>query len=376
MRSDERWWALNTTQVTASPNMVEGAFARFQPHYEACGIAIYPLDGGTKRPAIRRYDRIGTEVSRDLVRRFSTSDAFGFAAGSRSGITVIDIDSDDRRLVTDIQARFGETPVQVRTPSGGWHLYYRHAGEARQIRALPSVDVLGRGNVVAAGAVVAKGRYELERGGIDDLARLPRMRGAANAPRSPTGRAITTGERNRALFRRCMRHASSCDSLDALIDVARTYNEDALAPPLPDAEVIATASSAWAYEAAGVNRFGATGVWFRTEDVMAFLRDQRDQDAYILLSGIRALNRPERLFCIANGWAPKFGWTRKRFAAARDRLVELGWIVQARRPAPGVAAGYRWGSRAPRETVVNFDHLSSNNTLSLYSPSTDPASVR
>src|SRR3546814_2136353 len=54
----------------------------------------------------------------------------------------------------------------------------------------------------------------------------------------------------------CMRAAPHCDDLDALLDVARTFAEDALMVPLSEAEVVKTARSAWDYEVTDRNLFG------------------------------------------------------------------------------------------------------------------------
>jgi hypothetical protein len=50
-----------------------------------------------------------------------------------------------------------------------------------------------------------------------------------------------------------------CDDLDALLDVARTRNENLL-PPLPE-EVMRVATSAWSSDERGLNRCGQYGFW-------------------------------------------------------------------------------------------------------------------
>jgi hypothetical protein len=124
-------------------------FAELQEVYAARRIATYPLTEG-KTPAISNYDRVGAEGSRRLVIKFPEATAAGFVAGRRNRITVVDIDSADERLVAEIEAQFGRTPLLVQTPSGGFHLPYRFNGEVRRIRAMENVDILGAGNVVAA----------------------------------------------------------------------------------------------------------------------------------------------------------------------------------------------------------------------------------
>jgi bifunctional DNA primase/polymerase-like protein/primase-like protein len=312
------------------------AFALYQPVYAAHGIATYPLTAA-KTPAIRGYERVGAKGSTALAVKFAHADAFGFVAGSRNRLTVIDIDSTDQRLVDEIESRYGRTPLHVLTPSGGRHLYYRHNGEARRIRRLPYVDILGAGNVVAAGSAVPRGRYAIERGCLADLDHLAAMwPDSSQAPRQgATGR----GRRNNALFDHCMRQVRHCDDFAVLLDVAETYNRDSLMPPLPNAEVVETAKSVWGYEERGENRYGITGAWFPTAEVSALLPHQ---DTFMLLAVLRASNGPDAEFWITNAWAATFGWTVKRMAAARKHLLDLGYIRLERAAFSGSPAVFRW----------------------------------
>jgi hypothetical protein len=221
-----------------------GAFLSLQAAYAEHRIATYPLTDG-KTPAVRSYARIGAPYSAKLATKYPDAMAAGFVAGPRNRLTVIDIDSPDDHLADEIQQRYGATPLQVRTPSGGRHLYYRHGGEARRIRSLPNVDILGAGNVVAALSVVPKGRYEIERGTLDDLARLPRLRGTPAEQERPA--LVPEGERNDTLFQHCRSSVNYCDTLDQLLDVARTWADGRLAAPMSDAEIVKTATSAWRY---------------------------------------------------------------------------------------------------------------------------------
>lgn len=152
---------------------MSAAFAHWQPIYAEHGIATYPLGAG-KAPAIPAYQNIGLARSRQLARteRFRNADAFGFHAGQRSGVTILDIDSRDGRMLCAAMDVHGATPLISRTPSGGYHMWFRHNGERRRTRPwgdrLP-IDVLGSGNVVAPPSITAKGCYEFIEGDLSDL---------------------------------------------------------------------------------------------------------------------------------------------------------------------------------------------------------------
>ena len=103
----------------------------------------------------------------------------------------MDVDTDSEKVVTDALAFYGPSPLVARTPSGGHHVYYRHNGcQRRRIRdpywrerGAP-VDVLGNGMVVAPPSRSPAGRYIFVQGGLDDLLRLPVLRGGVDAGES------------------------------------------------------------------------------------------------------------------------------------------------------------------------------------------------
>jgi hypothetical protein len=258
-----------------------------------------------------------------------------FWAGERNGITVLDVDARETDLA-DAMARCGESPLVVRSPSGGFHAYYKHNGEPRAIRIESRPwDILGSGLVIAPpGRRADSVGYEIIQGSLDDLDRLPIMHALAIAPK---------GRRNQELWQHCMRNAHHCDTFDDLLDVARTFNQDACSSPLPDTEVVKIARSAWSYTARGLNRFGRTGAYFPTGEANTLIKS--DQDAFILLGFLRANNGPDTTFFIANGLAETLGWRRQRLSATRRRLHAMGAIRPVKSPSQGPTE-YRWARLA------------------------------
>jgi hypothetical protein len=191
-----------------------------------------------------------------------------------------------------------------------------------------------------------KGDYQFIEGSLDDLDRLPILRGidieTPIAPALVPAQAVVKGIRNKSLFEQCMREAHYCDDLESLLDVARTRNEGFL-PPMTDAEVLETAKSAWSYTERGENRFGQTGAWLSTAEVNSLIA--ADPDDLVLLTFLRANNGRRKPFIVANGLADKLGWTRKRLARARRRL-ERSHLQMVKQPSSyHGAALYRWRSR-------------------------------
>lgn len=328
--------------------MTPNSFAEWQPKYAAFGISTFPVNG--KTPAVRGYLRVGPAASRALAARHGEATAFGLALRP-AGITVLDVDTPDERLLADALNHHGMTPFVVRSGSGNFQAWYRRQNEGRRIRPDPAVpiDILGKGFVVAPPSAGARGSYRILEGTLADLAHLPVLRNAPQ-PATPARAGKGPGARNDTLWRRCMEEARHCDDFDALLDVARTHNA-AFCPPLPDAEVVKTARSAWGYTERGENRFGqGRRIMTTHEEVDGLMHDH--PDAYLLLMLLRR-HHGGRTFVVANAMAetmPGGGWSSRRFAAARRCLEEAQLTRRCGRRA-GIAVPPPTGSR-----VDDFDH--------------------
>jgi hypothetical protein len=154
------------------------SFLNWQSSYAERGIATFPVRDD-KVPAIRCYQRVGQRGSGELASKFPDAPAIGFMCGRRSGITVLDVDCKDERVLADALDHHGTTRIIARSGSGNFQAWYKHNGERRQIRpwAGRPIDVLGGGFVVAPPSRVVKGQYQFIQGGLDDLDRLPVMQG-------------------------------------------------------------------------------------------------------------------------------------------------------------------------------------------------------
>jgi bifunctional DNA primase/polymerase-like protein/primase-like protein len=344
-----------------------GLFPRSQPAWAEQKVATFPVTvtAEVKKPGIRGYGKVGLRASRELAakRQFARADALGFMAGPRSRVTVLDIDAADERLLADALDRHGKTPFIVRTASGKFHAYYKHAGERRRIRPWPDrpIDLLGvNGFVVAPPSLTARGAYTIIEGRLEDLDQLPPIRGIEDlrkpgaehsartrekVPRSagflsPPAEysAPAPGQRNNWLWRECMKRARSCDTLDALLDFARTCNHG-FTYPLQEDEIMTIATSAWNKTQDGSNRFGQHGAWLAVEELNCMMQDQ---DAFFLLAFLRTHNGPWANFMCANGLTEKFGWSLPRLRTARSRLIEMGYIRPVRQAGRGHPARFEW----------------------------------
>jgi hypothetical protein len=315
------------------------SFRNWQSTYAEHGIATFPV-GDDKVPAIRGYQKVGRRGSEELAGKFPDAPALGFMCGQRSGITVLDCDSKDERVLADALDRHGKTPVVVRSGSGNFQIWYRHNGERRQIRPWVGrpIDVLGGGFVVAPPSRVKKGRYGFIQGSLDDLDRLPIMRVLPSLPLEPVlepvepeglvGKRDGDG-RNAVLFRLVGRAAHHADDLDQLLDYARNRNEFC-AEPMADAEVTKIVGNVWKMQCERRNRFGTFGAWFPMQEVDDLVTDR---DAFALLGFLRAHNLPDATFMVANGLTKRLKMSLPRLQTARRRLS--GRHIQLVRAARG-----------------------------------------
>jgi hypothetical protein len=308
-----------------------GPFGSVALAYCDAGLAVLPCGGSDgKTPRVKAWQ---TRKSRATIEKWARrfhGENIGIVP-EHSNLTVVDID--DPKLIDDAVARFGDTPVRVRTPSGTLHLYYKSSGERTQnhIDGL-AIDVRGKGTgfVVTPPSVRpdnGKG-WVFETGGLADLAdseRLPTIKPGAFPARWPTRFGLVQeGTRNSTLFTSALGEAWHCDDLEALIDALHVHNEG-FTPPLPDKEVVKVATSACHYHSTGNNWVGGPARAVTTAEELDAYRE--DPDAFYLLQRLRVAHGARKEpFALANTYAVTLGWSRHRFHKARQALEDRGAI--------------------------------------------------
>jgi hypothetical protein len=314
-----------------------GIFATAQPRYAALKIATFPFDATTEvkcGPMVSHFDRMGLRASEQMALRYPNAPGLAAMAGDRNRITVIDIDEHGaagERLLADAQLQFGNSKFITRTPSGGFHAYFRHNGEGRKIRPDPRkpIDLIGGGPIVLPPSRGYRSDYEIIHGRLDDLAALEPMRSkSVGAPDSAIDlSSVRQGERDKKFWPYVARRAHQVSSLEALMDVARELNE-LMSPPLSDAEVVAKCKYWWSKTERGENWYGVGG-YVRADHKLIDNLMMSDPDAFQLLMFLKRHNWGREFF-LANETCnsmPGGGWRRQRFTAARSRLIDRGYLV-------------------------------------------------
>jgi putative DNA primase/helicase len=101
--------------------------------YADRGWHVLPIPRGQKYPRFAEWQNLAS-VDDDLITTWWErwpDDGVGIACGAASGIIVVDVDVADGkvglRTLRDLETRHDELPetYTVRTPTGGWHYYFR-----------------------------------------------------------------------------------------------------------------------------------------------------------------------------------------------------------------------------------------------------------
>ena len=340
------------------------------------GLAIMPLgkDDG-KRPLVDKWNtwrnRPGPRTIAKWFLKFPLAN-IGARTGRMWGWTVVDVD-DAAALVSAMLERCGWTPLQIATPRGGRHLWYRSAGE-RNVQALDrlKVDVRGEGGYVVlppsiswAGDGIGRS-YRLISGSWEDLDGLPcawpgslplaeqkrpqgrartlsRVRKEPAPPPAAYAGLISFGARTGTLLALARWEARSVDGETALLEVAHRIVAERFdrvtGHPFTDAEISRIVHAAWTYELTHRNSGGGTRLPSATTNITISALDvlalEANIDAQALWLRLAITHRGRRdTFAVS----PKamaeveliHGWTcADRYRNARDWLLQVGGLVLA-----------------------------------------------
>lgn len=310
------------------------------------GFPLLPLGGGAdgKSPLVGgRWAGPRMTLARVLAPLYRAgSQVYGIRL---DGLVVIDCDSDSPELVAAIEARFGPSPVHVKTPRG-WHLYYLAAGHAPSLRAegLPiDIKTGPRAYVAGPGSVRPDGGVYSPAKGILGVDPLPPLRLTAMPHQMVQREAISTGNRHAALLREAMKMLEYVDSAGELAANLTAVRDDLCEDPttLPDRELRAIA--AWAWKARLENRiFRARDSAFSVHRLAldALNRCDNAPDAiwlYLLLVDFHG-HSPGKRFVLDFKAMRREGLTKisvKRLRAARRSLEAVGLLEQVSKHKAG-----------------------------------------
>jgi hypothetical protein len=257
-------------------------------------------------------------------------------------LAVIDCDEDNDNLVAAMEARFGQSPVHVKTPRGR-HLYYRAKGKAPNLRSegLP-VDIKTGPRAYVVGPLSKRpdGGLYLPIKGILGEDALPLL-GHGEAPHSTIelGKQVTLpipiGDRHNSLVKAAIQMVEFVDSLEELAANLEGVRDDLCADvsTMPDGELRAIAK--WAWECRLDNRIykGRNSAFSLERSALDALRGwENEVDAialYVMLKDQHG-HIPGKRFALDFKVMRRSGLTRlsiARLRAARRTLEAVGLLA-------------------------------------------------
>lgn len=321
--------------------MHANTFANFAPTFYEAGLNIIPCENGEegKAPSVKWGHlckrKLTASAFEKMLMQHPTAN-IGLIAGAVSGLTILDIDDPEISL-HDAFKEFGETPVVVRTPSGGFHLYYQYGGENKQIRyGGRKIDIIGEGGYALAppsyNRASGKG-YQFIIGSELDLSPdfLPKIvlaqpHQSYECVEQPNAGTVGVGQRNKALFKMVKDYACDAPDQEDLLQFAIEKNKTLMRPPLPDSEVKGIVRSVEGYKKLDkLMRSGEqTAQITRTEfDIV-----KQYGPAHNLFMEIKLNHAGLRdTFCLsADAHCASLGMSKKTYIKARDFLLSNGFI--------------------------------------------------
>ena len=223
--------------------------------YAERGIPVFPIIPVGKVPAVKW----GTEATTnsDVITGWwnkNPSYNIGLVTGQKSGITVVDFDTDEA-WAFGIKQGLPNAPT-VKTAKG-YHVYCRSQDGVRNFQKrsdLPGIDLRGEGGYVVASPSIheTEAIYTWVSGkGLDDLpfGKLPEwlFPKIEEANFKDIIKGVSEGSRNNCLTQLVGRWIFLKHSYEEAVDYALKWNDRNI-PPLPEKEVIATLNSIWKKE--------------------------------------------------------------------------------------------------------------------------------
>jgi len=304
------------------------------------GFPLLPLGGGAdgKAPLLRSWAGTVLPLPRILAPLYRAGlQVYGVRLDA---LAVIDCDEDSGDLIAAMEARFGPSPVHVKTPRGR-HLYYRANGTPPNLRGegLP-VDIKTGPRAYVVGPLSQRpdgGLYLPTKGWLGKDA-LPPIRASQRAQGAVAGEAqakiIPVGHRHVRLVREAVQMVEFVDSAEELVANLEGVRDDLCvdAETMPDSELRAIAK--WAWECRLENRIyrGRDSAFSLHRSALDALRGwQNGTDAialYVMLLDLHG-HAPGKRFALDFKAMRESGLTQlsiPRLRAARRTLQTVGLL--------------------------------------------------
>ena len=309
--------------------------------YIDMGLSVIPVDG--KKPSVKWDYLQKIQPTNAQIKKWIKNHPeknIGIITGKLSNITVVDCD-DPEKSVFELYELYGETPVVIRTPSGGCHLYYRFNGESNSKLKKLKGDIKADGGLVVAPPSYNPKTGELYHfieGDLTDFSNLPTMK-----PQDEDDKRIYyDGERNNNLYNAVKEQAFIINTREELQEFADKFNQEQLSPPEKQGQVNATVKSVWGYKTEG--KLFNKGEQFVVLDV-----NQIDKIAYdyppalMLYYDLKKCHFDRKSFNICTkSYYKRLKCSQGTLIKARDTLLENNLIKILKRTKRGSKISYKY----------------------------------
>lgn len=124
-----------------------------QKDYALKGWAVFPAVANTKIPAVKNGFKEASKDSEKISKWWTSGDFnTAIATGEVSGITIVDVDMKGGKNGRESLKKLNLPPtLTVKTPTGGWHLYYKYNPKIKTtVALLEAIDIRNDGAYVVA----------------------------------------------------------------------------------------------------------------------------------------------------------------------------------------------------------------------------------
>lgn len=224
--------------------------------FTSLNLKVFPLKHNTKDGQLLHSWLNEASSNEAQVREWleNTSNNFGVCTGD--GLIVIDVDKKKSDLgINWLKMNYNNLPatLTVRTPSGGYHLYYHVVKSvSNRVSILPEVDIRGEhGYVVGPGSTIDDKEYKIEsnkpiaeaNGFIYNFLRNDRP-----VNYEMLSSSINEGSRNNTLFKLACSLQAKGISDEAILNTIKLENDNRCNPPLTEKDIETLVNSALRYD--------------------------------------------------------------------------------------------------------------------------------